>query len=166
MDHLRAVAQQALRNLAAQGLVEQPDHGVFDHQPQPADQHHHGDPGRQRFLAVDQNETGDTGHETERRNEPRVALHQVEHGCHKAVQITHFSCSLGLKHTKNAQLNKRCARHAPRVRFGVRILCFAPCPPAPHGQQHDQAQHATRQPVQSVIAEQRFFDAHIAWLCE
>ncbi len=60
MDHLRAVAQQTLRNLAAQRLVEQPDHGVFDHQPQPADQHHHGDPGGQPCLAVDQDKTGDT----------------------------------------------------------------------------------------------------------
>ncbi|RMV21868.1 hypothetical protein ALP14_05550 [Pseudomonas amygdali pv. myricae] len=60
MDHLRAVAQQTLRNLAAQRLVEQPDHGVFDHQPQPADQHHHGDPGGQPCLAVNQDKTGDT----------------------------------------------------------------------------------------------------------
>ncbi|RML24842.1 hypothetical protein ALQ98_05593 [Pseudomonas syringae pv. lapsa] len=124
MDHLRAVAQQTLRDLTAQRPVEQPDHGVFDHQPQPTDQHHHRDPGCQPCLAIDQNETGDTGNETKRRNEPRIALHQVEHGCHIAIHVKHRRGHSVLFIQKNAQRNNaaRCLHSGCSSASGFYLL--------------------------------------------
>lgn len=74
VDHLRCVAQQRLRNLAVESAREQPGEGVLQHQPDPADQHEHGDPAGQASLAVDQDEAADTGEETAERNDARVAL--------------------------------------------------------------------------------------------
>ncbi|MND94975.1 hypothetical protein D3C80_872150 [compost metagenome] len=78
VNHLRGIAQQRLRDLALEHLGEQLGEGVFQHQPDPADQHHDGDPAGQAFLAVDQDEAGDPGDESAEGDDAGVALDQFD----------------------------------------------------------------------------------------
>ncbi|MNZ95584.1 hypothetical protein D3C78_1147440 [compost metagenome] len=78
MDHLRCVTQQGFWYFALEYAREQLGQAVFQHQPDPADQHDGGDPARQALLAIDQNETAHPGDETKERNDPRVPLHQIK----------------------------------------------------------------------------------------
>ncbi|MNG18993.1 hypothetical protein D3C84_1031080 [compost metagenome] len=78
MDHLRRIAQQGLGNFPLEDSGEQLGQAVFQHQPDPADQHDGGDPARQALLAIHQDEAADPGDETTERNDPGVAFHQLE----------------------------------------------------------------------------------------
>ena len=79
MDHLCRVTQQRLWDLALEHLSEQARQGILQHQPDPADQHEHGNPAGQAGLAIDKDETADAGQETAQRDDAGVALEQLDH---------------------------------------------------------------------------------------
>ncbi|MNK86160.1 hypothetical protein D3C87_1060630 [compost metagenome] len=93
MDHLRRVTQQRLGNLAFEHAGEEAGEGVFQHQPDPAEQHDHGDPTRQALLTIDHDETADPGDEPAKRNDPGIALHQFENALDQELYFWHLGGS-------------------------------------------------------------------------
>ena len=90
VDHLRRVAQQRLRDFAVEGAGEQAGEGVFQHQPDPADQHEYGNPAGQAGLAVDQDEAADTGEETAERDDAGVAFEQFDDALDDMGDLGHW----------------------------------------------------------------------------
>jgi hypothetical protein len=79
VDQLGRVAQQARRYFPAEAALEALGEQVFQHQPDPADQHDDGHgAGEAGAVAVHHDETEDTGAEAEQGDQARVALQQAE----------------------------------------------------------------------------------------